>query len=409
MIYSYTAITAKGVQTSGYIKAKSNSDARRTLSSFSLKIRNVSVSIGYTILAFFLKSYEGVQEKHLLDFSETFRDLISSGESLTEVLRISRNSMPNKVTRSAMDRVRILVESQGISIADAMLKSGFPKFYTSQLAVGFDSGAVDVTLDRLIAFYRWKDKSAWELKKLLIYPAFLMAFVVAFILGVIYYIMPQLADLFEGKPDLPLITRIMYSIGNGELRHNPAKFTLLIVFTIFTSVVLWKILKYLFTLMFIKAKPETIVGRNPLVRFYHITVLSTYIAALSTSMAEGFSLTVSLQRAAELFVHPEGYFRKVADEAIKKIQQGRSLLVSLEPFFFDEVLAVHLKVGEKSGNVVQALDRISDKLRQRAEKYVEPAANVVKFASIIIVGIVVATAIFSIYFPMYKQMINAFD
>jgi type IV pilus assembly protein PilC len=86
-------------------------------------------------------------------FSRTLGTMISSGVPILDGLDIVARTAGNKIVENAIYRVRQSI-SEGKTIAEPLEQSGvFPPMVCQMIAVGEQSGAIDIMLNKIADFY----------------------------------------------------------------------------------------------------------------------------------------------------------------------------------------------------------------------------------------------------------------
>jgi type IV pilus assembly protein PilC len=86
-------------------------------------------------------------------FTQTLGTLITSGVSILDALTITARTSGNAIIEDAIMAIRTAIES-GRSLVDPLKESGvFPGMVTQMIAVGEQTGALDVMLQKIASFY----------------------------------------------------------------------------------------------------------------------------------------------------------------------------------------------------------------------------------------------------------------
>jgi len=134
-----------------------------------------------------------VQKVALARFSRTYSALVGAGVPMLEAIEITGRTAGNKVVEHAMDAVRQSVQRGG-TIAEPMRSAprAFPPMVVQMIAVGEETGGLDMMLDKIADFY--EDEVAAAVKALTSIIEPIMIVVVGVIVGfvVISMYMPML-------------------------------------------------------------------------------------------------------------------------------------------------------------------------------------------------------------------------
>jgi len=108
-------------------------------------------------------------------FTRTLGTMLQSGVSIIDALEICSASATNDIVAEAIDNTRAQI-SEGKAMVEPLLDSGvFPAMVCSMIAVGEQSGALDIMLNKIADFYDDEVDSAVDGLTSMIEP-FLMVF-----------------------------------------------------------------------------------------------------------------------------------------------------------------------------------------------------------------------------------------
>ena len=135
-----------------------------------------------------------IKADDFLIFNQQFLTLSKSGLPLQKSLELLAGQAQSEALRAAIIRVQEKVRA-GALLSEAFESAGqFPKMYCATLRAGERSGS----LDRVLAQYLTYQKTSRSFRKkflsALIYPAFLMTFLVGLISFVITFVVPRFAN-----------------------------------------------------------------------------------------------------------------------------------------------------------------------------------------------------------------------
>lgn len=151
-----------------------------------------------------------------LAFTQQLASLFSAGIELDRSLRIVADLSPNqKIRKMAEELVWDVRRGKPLSAALARYPRTFPRYYTSTVEAGEQSGALGPMLQRLAHFL----ESAIELRNYvtaaLIYPSVLAAVSAAAVAVLLLYVIPKFIPLFiQAGQALPITTQAVVAVSN---------------------------------------------------------------------------------------------------------------------------------------------------------------------------------------------------
>jgi len=152
----------------------------------------------------------------VLQFTQQLATLLGAGQPLDRALQILLDLPETEEARRVIERIRDSVRggtplSQGLEAEHGV----FSRLYINMVRAGEIGGSLDDTLTRL-ADYLERSKALREsVINALIYPAILVAMVLASLVLLLGYVVPQFMPLFADLgAELPLLTRVVLALGN---------------------------------------------------------------------------------------------------------------------------------------------------------------------------------------------------
>jgi type IV pilus assembly protein PilC len=101
----------------------------------------------------------------------------------------------------------------------------FDSVFTSLLRAGEQSGRLAEVFENLAASLRWQDELASQTKRLLIYPAMVLVVVLAVVVFLLIYLVPQITSLLITMGmELPIQTRVLIFASNAVIDYWPFLF-----------------------------------------------------------------------------------------------------------------------------------------------------------------------------------------
>jgi type IV pilus assembly protein PilC len=292
----------------------------------------------------------------------------------------------------------------GTSLADsfAQYPAVFNQVYVSLVHAGEESGTLDDALERLADQQEKEQQIVSKVRGALIYPALVLATIVAVVIFMFVSVLPQIVGLYdELKKELPILTRIMFSITQTVMRFWPL-FLLLLVATIFG----------------IRAYVRTPKGREQFDRLkMRVPVFGTlfrkvYMARFSRTMASlvnsGVPLLEGLKTSSEAINNV--VLKKEVVDAADQVKNGMSLSSALENAkHFLPLVPQMIKVGEDSGSLGDMLDKVASFYEDEVDQTVKNLSTIIEPIMMIILGLMVMFIIIAILYPVYSLVGGGID
>jgi type IV pilus assembly protein PilC len=205
-LYSYKAIDANGKMALGTIEAINLIDLEMRLKRMGLDFINgdpVKQRQGFNRVR--------ITRPELITFCFHLEQLSRAGVSIIESLTDLRDSLESPRFREIIaDMIESIEGGKTLSQALAEHPQTFDEVMVHLIRAGEETGSVPQVLNNLLESLKWQDELAAHTQKLIMYPAFLGTVVVAVVMFMMIYLVPQMAGFIRNMgQDLPLQTRIL--------------------------------------------------------------------------------------------------------------------------------------------------------------------------------------------------------
>ncbi len=337
-----------------------------------------------------------IRSDQFVVFNQQFVTLIRAGlpilTSLDLLIRRQRNIYFRTVLQNVRDRVK-----SGELLSEAFEAEGaVPRIYTTTLLAGEKSGNLEEVLNRYIGFQRMALAFRKKLLASLVYPALLAVLVVAMLAFLVTYVIPQFATLYAaiGRPDaIPPITQMMLAIGVGARHYALAVVAVLLL----VIALLWRWKNSASGGMYLERLRSRIPLFGEISLKYQVAIFSRM---LSTLLAGGLPLVPSLETAGASMQS-----RLMADaitRAAARVREGGSLSKSLEDTGAVPDLAIEMiEVGESTGALPAMLTSVAEFYEEDVQTALTAAMALIEPAILIVMGVIVAFVLISLYLPIF--------
>ncbi len=337
-----------------------------------------------------------IRSDQFVVFNQQFVTLIRAGlpilTSLDLLIRRQRNIYFRTVLQNVRDRVK-----SGELLSEAFEAEGaVPRIYTTTLLAGEKSGNLEEVLNRYIGFQRMALAFRKKLLASLVYPALLAVLVVAMLAFLVTYVIPQFATLYAaiGRPDaIPPITQMMLTIGVGARHYALAVVAVLLL----VIALLWRWKNSASGGMYLERLRSRIPLFGEISLKYQVAIFSRM---LSTLLAGGLPLVPSLETAGASMQS-----RLMADaitRAAARVREGGSLSKSLEDTGAVPDLAIEMiEVGESTGALPAMLTSVAEFYEEDVQTALTAAMALIEPAILIVMGVIVAFVLISLYLPIF--------
>jgi general secretion pathway protein F len=331
----------------------------------------------------------------LVLFTQELLALLRSGISLVEALE----TLAEKESRASfrpmlaglLERLR---EGQSFSTALHAYPEAFPELYVATVRASERTGSLPEALSRYVVYQTQLDSVKKHLVSASIYPVILIVvggLVTLFLLG---YVVPRFSHIYEdiGR-DLPWLTRVLMAW--GKVVEAQGGLLLGVVAASVTAAVFW--LRQPPARQAIARQAMRIPAVGERVRVYQLTRFYRTVGML---LSGGTPVTQALAMVSGLL---DRELRRRLDQAIRRIREGQSISASLETQGLTTPVALRmLRVGERSGQMGEMMERVAAFHEEELARWVERFARTFEPLLMAVIGVVIGGIVVLMYFPIFE-------
>lgn len=340
----------------------------------------------------------GVSRQDLVFFLSQFYNLLHSGLSIIESLKIIIDQTQNKYLKKYL--INILQDIRNgspLHKALARQKKVFPKLMVEMVKVGEMIGKIEDVIYDMYIYYKKQLKTTNDIKGAMMYPIFMFVATIGVTIFLLTFVVPTFQSTFaEMGQDLPGVTQFILNVAD-------------FVKTKLIYVVLVIVLFITLALMYNRTDKgrmfySKLALKLPLIKGIYrkgnlIRIASTYSTLLSNSVnaVEGLDITKEILT--------NRVFIDILDKASTNIQNGIPISKAFEKHWaVDPVFASMVAIGEETATLGVMLKNISEYYDaemevtvQRLKKFMEPIV-------LIILASIVGTILLAVMIPMFSMM-----
>jgi len=397
-IFSYDAINAQGLESSGLIHAPDLTNAREQLQARGLlpqSLREKAAAGEQSARTAFKK----VKPKSLQIFSRQLATMIEAGVSVVAALVTLEEQTDDKYLREVIIDVRSDVES-GVVLSRALARHPkvFSRLFVAMVEAGESSGTLDTVLDRIAMQIEKETAIKRRVKSAMVYPVVVLSFASLVLVFMLLFIVPVFVKVFASlNGTLPLPTRIVMTLSNGLRAYW---------FLIFPAVGL--------AIWGIRRLKNTEQGRQ---RWDRIrlklpmkvgdVVQKIALARFSRTLSTLTSAGVDIITALEITGGTAGNY--VIEQALvnarDRVHEGVPISGPLaDDPVFPPMVSQMVKIGEETGELDKMLGKVADFYEDEVDASIASLTSIIEPILMIGVGVMVGTIVISMYLPMFKLL-----
>jgi type IV pilus assembly protein PilC len=397
-IFSYDAINAQGLETTGIIHAPDLTNAREQLQARGLlpqSLREKAAAGEQSARTAFKK----VKPKSLQIFSRQLATMIEAGVSVVAALVTLEEQTDDKYLREVIIDVRSDVEG-GVVLSRALARHPkvFNRLFVAMVEAGESSGTLDTVLDRIAMQIEKETKIKRRVKSAMIYPTVVLTFASLVLVFMLLFIVPVFVKVFDQLGgQLPTPTKIVMGMSNGLRAYW---------FIIFPAIGL--------TIWGIRKLKSSEPGRQ---RWDRIklrlpmkvgdVVQKIALARFSRTLATLMSAGVDIITALEITGGTAGNY--VIEQALvharEQVHEGVPISGPLaDDPVFPPMVSQMVKIGEETGELDKMLGKVADFYEDEVDASIASLTSIIEPILMIGVGVMVGTIVISMYLPMFKLL-----
>ena len=395
-VFEYKGLNQSGRFLKGSVEAENIKTAKQILKKKGIYLQEINIQVRQEKESAGLFKTKKVNTKELAVFTRLLSSLLRSGVPLVEALDSISQQMPNPYFCSSVANLRDQVnEGKPFYIALKEYPLIFDLIYISLCESGEASGTLDSILEQIAVLMEKRAGIKNKVLTALFYPAILFTIAIAVMIVLCVYVIPNLLELFENTDELPWMTKFTLALSNFLINY-----WLLLIFSFFSFLYLffkWKKTKKGKTIWdkFVLSVP--VFGR--LIRTADIAMFSK---TLSTLLKGGVPVLKSMDIVKNVLSN--NLIKQAIEQARENIKEGEPIV---EPLVrsgqFPPVVLQMIKVGEKTGELENMLDQISQSYDRQVEIEVSALTALLGPIMILLMAGIIVFILLSALLPMLSS------
>lgn len=329
-------------------------------------------------------------------FSQELLSLLEAGLPLLEAIETLAHKAQNTQAKEIYAKLtRLLREGRPLSQAMGELNAAFPALYIATIRASEKTGDLQQALTRYLSYQAQLDRVRKKVTSAAIYPALLMIVGSLVILFLMVYVVPRFSKVYEDLGnDLPLLSRLLMGWGRFFEAYSGAIMlgaTLLLGGTVYAltrnTVRDW-----------LQQKLWQIPALGEHLRLYQLARLYRTLGML---LSGGIPLVTALDMVSGLLSQPS--MQANLQHARQRISEGRAISESMEECrLTTEVAYRMLRVGERSGNLGEMMERIAKFYDEETARWMEWFTRLFEPLLMVFIGLVIGGIVLLMYLPVFE-------
>jgi general secretion pathway protein F len=328
-------------------------------------------------------------------FSQQLVSLLEAGLSLVEALEALAEKEASAATKQTLDRMLArLYEGKTLAAALSEHPASFPDLYVASVRASERTGALREALTRYIVYQQQADVLRKTLVNACIYPCVLLAaglLVTLFLMG---YVVPRFSSIYEDVgTDLPLASQLLLKWGQLIDAHA-GSVTMGGIALIVAAI-------YAARHPVVRATVGNWITRIPSIgRQLHVYQLARLYRSTGMLLKGGIPAVTALQMSGGLV---RAGSKAAFAAATQAVREGQSLAEAMERHGLTTPVAARmLRVGERSGNMDEMMERIATFCDEELGRWVAVMTRLIEPVLMTFIGLVIGVIVVLMYFPIFQ-------
>lgn len=383
--FTYSGFQQGGKKIAGSVEADSLGTAKNILRAQGVMIVSLEPASARA-------SRGALKGDDLATFTALLAQLIDAGVPLFDALSALeeqyRGEKSHAVIASLCEQIKA---GRSLSEALAAFPNSFDSLYCSMVASGEASGSLKEVLDELASHQDKQQKLKSDLSAALIYPAVLLSFATLAVFLLLFFVVPSIEELFEGR-ELNGFT--LFVVGSSHFLRDHG---LLLIGMI--AVAVGGSIYYLRTpkgkLFFQKMQLKL-----PIMRTVKLKIaLGRFCRTLATLLQGGVPLVEALRIARGVVNHLT--LQEELRHMEERVTQGAHLSDELlRSKTVPKLLARMAVVGEQSGTLATMFRRIASLYERELEKGIQQTLSLLQPLILVFMGVLIGGIMLAILLPL---------
>ena len=294
---------------------------------------------------------------------------------------------------SKQDKVKALNDYK-TSLALGGSPGSSPTLYVATVRASERSGAIAEALRRFVAYQQQIDLLKKRLINASIYPAVLLAAGSLVLLFLVAYVVPRFSGIYEEiGGELPFASKVLMQWGRLLDAHGPA---VLVGFLACVALIVYGVRR-----PGLRAAAGRLITRIPMVGYrVELYQLARLYRTVGMLLRGGLPVVTAFEMTGGLLASAA---RPRLTAATRRVREGRSLTDSLAAQGLTTPVAERmLRVGERSGNMGEMMERIAAFYDEELARFVDFATRLIEPAMMTVIGLVIGIIVVLMYFPIFE-------
>jgi general secretion pathway protein F len=400
-VFAYRGLSTDGRSVSGVIDADSARAAREKLRSTGIFPTDINEERAASSRAgqprdWTLFHRRAMPASDLALLSRQLGSLLGAGVQLVDALGALSQQAARANVKRMLSQVRERVR-EGMPLADALAAhpETFSELYVGMVRAGEQAAALEAVLERLAEYSERQSEFIAKVRGALTYPIIMICVGTAIMGFLVTYVVPQVATIFQQQhAALPIATQLL--IGFSSFVTTYWLWILLVLAAIFAGIA--------FGLSTPRGKRlyDTSVLKLPFLGDTMIRIIcARFSRTLATLLSAGVQLLPSMDAVRAVVTN--GLIRDAIEKSREEIREGHGMGQTLsQSGLFPPLLIEMIRVGERSGELEQMLERVADNYEREVSHSLSQVTTIMEPVLTVMMAAVIVFMMLAVLMPIFQ-------
>lgn len=384
-LFEYQAVSERGKKVRATIDADSLQDAKLKLIRRQIAVLEIH-AVGDKEMK------DRLNKSDVLNLTRELSRLLSAGLPLFEALSALEEKYLGQKQHRILLNLRDMVRT-GYTFSQGLARhpQTFDLLYVSMVANAEKTGRLNIALDEIAQLIQKQIYVRKQLTSALLYPMILSTFCLVVLSSLLFYVIPSLKELFDGR-DLHPFTKIVFAASQFacSAKGYLGFFFLAILgfglLACFSQRERERLRSLQFRVPFIKS----LLAKVAFVRFSR---------AVATLLEGGLPIIQAFDQARKVMKHPK--LEAVIAKAEEQIAQGEAIHSPFENQpLIPPLIPRMIAIAEEGGKLPFMMKQIAEIYEEELEKTLTHFATVAQPLLLLVLGIIIGFVLLSVLLPM---------
>lgn len=387
-VYEYVAKSLNGKISRGKVQAQDEKQAWEKVRSIGLFPIKLKEQIGKV-------RKRPLNCRLLAGFMGELTAMLDSGIPLAQTLNMISGKEPREDLKDVYEKLsRMVLHGMDFSQAMEMSDGIFPPLLIGMMRAGEAEGHLSEATGKMMEYYEKEDATRKKIGTAMVYPAFLLVFVISVMLLLFIEVLPGFFELFKTMDQIPVSTQVVMAVSSGLRSHF---FDILAVGISVILITAW-----------ILTRPGAACGKDRLLLHFPVTgrlmrmiLTGRFARTFGFLYGGGIPFVNALELTADALGNE--YLKRRFTRVTEEVKDGMLLSDSLAQIAEFEPELVHaIYIGEESGKLSTMLKQTADSLEIRSETAMKRLLALLEPVMIILMAVIIGYLMLSVMVPIYQ-------